>query len=167
MLRKNTISAHTFSDGLQSILTMETEFQALAGCTSLVQSLMLAIGGEVHLPSEGWRDPSRIDYTAYAGLVDANGSDLSSRTVTLDVNGTAYPLTTNDTGYVSPYLALQPGDTSANMYQVMATFNGTNPGTASLNASEHKNMDRRSRNRHGFSVRCDIYSPLSREDLNE
>ncbi len=68
--------------------------------------------------------------------MDANGSGLSSHTVALSVNGTAYTEQTNQSGYVTLHPALQPGDTSANMYQVLATFNGTNPRTASLNASD-------------------------------
>jgi hypothetical protein len=52
------------------------------------------------------------------------------------VNGTAYTLQTNGTGYVTLHLALQPGDTSANTYQIVATFNGTNLKTAILNASD-------------------------------
>jgi hypothetical protein len=43
---------------------------------------------------------------------------------------------TEDTGFVTLHLALQPGDTTANTYDVMATFNGTNPRSASINASD-------------------------------
>ncbi len=97
---------------------------------------MLAVGGEAHLLSEAWRDPSGIDHTVYAGLVDANGSGLSSQAVALNVNGTAYTQQANQSGYVTLYLALQPGDTSANMYQIMTSFNGTNLRSSSLNASD-------------------------------
>jgi hypothetical protein len=49
---------------------------------------------------------------------------------------TAYTQQTNCTGYVTLHLALQPGDTSANTYEVMAMFNGTNPRSCSINASD-------------------------------
>jgi hypothetical protein len=68
--------------------------------------------------------------------VDANGSGLSNQTVTLDVNCTAYPLQTNVTGYAMLHFALQPWDTSVNMYQVLASFNRTNPRTPNLNMSD-------------------------------
>lgn len=67
----------------------------------------------------------------------ANGSGLQSKSVTLTVNGTAYSLQTNITGYVSLHLSLQPGGTgAAGTYQITAMFNGTNPRTASLNSSD-------------------------------
>jgi hypothetical protein len=56
--------------------------------------------------------------------------------VTLNVNGTAYQLQTSSSGYATLYLNLPPGDTSANTYQVQATFKGTNPRSTSLNASD-------------------------------
>jgi hypothetical protein len=56
--------------------------------------------------------------------------------MTLTVKGIAYLLQTNQSGYVSLHLSLQPSDTSVNMYQVLATFNGTNPRSISLNGSD-------------------------------
>jgi hypothetical protein len=60
---------------------------------------------------------------------------LQNYTVMVNVKGTAHRLQTNGTGYATLHLTLQPGDTSANTYQVMASFNGTNPRSASLNGT--------------------------------
>jgi hypothetical protein len=105
--------------------------------TLTVQPVTLTVGNETQLLLQAWRDPQGTGHTIYAQLVDGSGNSLGPNyTVTLTVNGTAYPLQTNGTGYVTLHLALQPGDTSANTYQVMATFNGTNPRSASINASD-------------------------------
>jgi hypothetical protein len=104
---------------------------------SLPQPVTLTVGDETQLLLEAWRDPGGTGHTVYAQLVNGSGYPLQGQNVTLTVNGTAYVLPpTNQSDYVSLHLALQPGDTSANMYQVMAMFNGTNPRLASFNASD-------------------------------
>jgi hypothetical protein len=108
----------------------------IGNCTLAEQPLTLTVGNETQLLLEAWRDPQGTGHTIDARLLDAGGNALGGETVTLSVNGTAYPLTTNGTGYVSLHLALQPGDASAKTYQVMAMFNGTNPRSTSINASD-------------------------------
>jgi hypothetical protein len=107
------------------------------------EPVTLTVGNETQLLLEAWRDPQGTGHTIDARLVDADGSPLGGQNVTITVNGTAYPLQTNQSltdpdqsGYATLYLPLQPGDTSANTYQVMATFNGTNPRSLSINASD-------------------------------
>lgn len=65
--------------------------------------------------------------------------------MTLIVNETAYTQQTNQSGHVSLHLALQPGDTSANMHQVMARFNGTSgkarlDGATQLHCTEKEDL---------------------------
>jgi hypothetical protein len=110
---------------------------SVGNCTLAVQPLTLTVGNETQLLLEAWRDPQGTGHTIYAQLVDGSGNSLGANyTVTLTVNDTAYVEQINGTGYVTLHLALQPGDTSANMYQVMATFNGTNPRSANITASD-------------------------------
>jgi hypothetical protein len=108
---------------------------AFENWTLVVEPVMLTMDNDTMLLFEAWRDPSGTGHTIYARLVDASGSGLSGYTVTLTVNGTAYTQQTNSTGCVTLHLALQPGDTSANTYQVVASFNGTNPRSANETAS--------------------------------
>jgi hypothetical protein len=109
----------------------------IGNCTLMVQPVALTVGTETSLLLEAWRDPSGAGHTIYARLVDADDSGLPGYTVTLTVNGTAYTQQTNNTGYVTLHLALQPGDTLANTYQVIATFNGTNPKIANITHWTH------------------------------
>jgi hypothetical protein len=109
----------------------------IRNCTLAVQPLTLTVGKETQLLLQAWRDPQGTGHTIYAQLVNGSGYPLSGENVTLTVNGTAYVLPpTNGTGYVALHLALQPGDTGANTYEVVATFNGTNPRSLSINASD-------------------------------
>jgi hypothetical protein len=123
-----------------SVCTVSTSVipdTSVGNCTLAVQPLTLTVGNETQLLLQAWRDPQGTGHTIYAQLVNGSGYYLGAGyTVTLTVNGTAYPLQTNSTGCVTLHLALQPGDTSANTYEVMATFNGTNPRSFSINASD-------------------------------
>jgi len=99
------------------------------------QPVTLTVGSETQILLSAWRDPSGTGHTIYAQLVDGLGHELGSGyTVTLTVNGTDYVNETNSTGYVTLHQALQPGDTSANTYEVMAMFNGTNPRSTTTTA---------------------------------
>jgi hypothetical protein len=109
----------------------------------MVQPVTLNVGEKTGLLLEAWRDSQGTGHTVYARLVDGGGSPLGGQAVTLNVNGTAYALQTNQSayqdqsGYVTLYLTLQPGDAgAANAYQVMAMFNGTNPRSANLTAED-------------------------------
>jgi hypothetical protein len=105
--------------------------------TLAVQPVTLTVGNETQLLLQAWRDPQGTGHTIYAQLVDGLGHELGSGyTVTLTVNGIDYVNQTNSTGYVTLHQTLQPGDTSANIYEVIAMFNGTNPRSFSLNASD-------------------------------
>ena len=111
--------------------------QLLANCTLAVQPVTLTVGNETQLLLSAWRDQQDTGHTICAELVDGFGHELGKGyTVTLTVNNTAYTLQTNSTGYVTLHLALQPGDTTANTYEVMAMFNRTNPRSFSINASD-------------------------------
>jgi hypothetical protein len=132
-----TVSWQYPADGtVCTVLANVTSDNSVGNCSLAEQPVTLTVGNETRLLLEAWRDPGGTGHTIYARLLATDGSYISNQTVTLTVNGTAYPLMTNGTGYVSLHLALQPGDTSANMYQVLAIFNGTNPLSASLNASD-------------------------------
>jgi hypothetical protein len=126
------------SDG--SICTVNASVKSsdsILNWTLAIQPVTLTVGNETQLLLQAWRDPSGIGHTICAQLVNGSGYPLSSQNVTLTVNGTAYALPpTNGRGYVTLHLALQPGDTSANMYEVMATFNGTNPRSFSINGTD-------------------------------
>jgi hypothetical protein len=114
--------------------TVESD-NSIGNCTLAVQPVTLTVGNETQLLLQAWRDPQDTGHTIYAQLMDGSGCPFGTGyTVTLAVNNTAYTLQTNSTGYVTLHLALQPGDTSANMYEVMATFKGTNPRSANLTA---------------------------------
>jgi hypothetical protein len=135
----SVIWLYTSDGSIGSICTVNASVKSdttIGNRTLAVQPLTLTVGSETSLLLEAWRDPQGTGHTIYARLVDASGSGLSGYTVTLTVNGTAYTQQTNNTGYVTLHLALQPGDTSANTYQVMATFNGTNPKSANTTASD-------------------------------
>jgi hypothetical protein len=132
-----SVTWHYPSDG--SICTVNASVKSdntIGNCSLAVQPVTLTVGNETRLLLEAWRDQQGTGHTVYARLLNGSGSGLQNQTVTLTVNGTAHPLQTNSTGYATLRLTLQPGDTSANTYQVMASFNGTNPRSASLNASD-------------------------------
>jgi hypothetical protein len=66
-----------------------------------VQPVTLTVGGETELLLEAWRDPGGTGHTIYAQLLDDASMPFDRQTVTLNVNGTAYPLQTNSPGYAT------------------------------------------------------------------
>jgi hypothetical protein len=108
----------------------------IGNCSLAVQPVTLTVGAETQMLLEAWRDSQGTGHTIDAQLVNGSGYPLQGQNLTVTVNGTSYQQQTNGTGYVTLHLALQPGDASANTYQVMASFNGTNSRSANLTTED-------------------------------
>lgn len=118
-----------------TIMVQVAPGSSVANVTLMEQPVTLTVGSATALMLWTSLDYSSGDQVVYAQLLNGSTS-LGNQAMTLTANGTAYALTTNNTGYVSLSGVLRAVDDNATFYQVAATFNGTNQLTSTCNVTD-------------------------------
>lgn len=111
--------------------------QNLANVTLAVEPVTLSVGVETRLFFMLGRESTSTLHVIYGGLVRASdNSSVPNQTVKLNVNGTAYTFTTNETGWIRFQRQLQPVNGTLTIYQIQASFEGIDPKSANLTAKD-------------------------------